>query len=97
MKEVVTNKRKEYYPDGTLKAEIEESKETSDQGESVSTETKELRSQVLQLKQERAIYEIKVEQTFQHKLNMAAEAEVKGRLKAEEAAHAKRLDEYMPQ
>ena len=94
-KEVVTNKRREYYPDGTLKSEIEESKETTDQGETVSTETKELRSQVLQLKQERAIYEMKVEQTFKDRVNRAVASELTSRLKAEEAQNARRVEDTM--
>ena len=94
-KEVVTNKRKEYYPDGTLKSEIEESKETTDQGESVSSETKELRSQVLQLKKEHTVYQLKVEQTFKDRVNRAVASELTGRLKAEEAQNARRVEDTM--
>ena len=60
----------------------------------MSTETKELRSQVLQLKQERAIYEMKVEQTFSHRVKNGVEAGVKARLKVEDEGHARRMDEY---
>ena len=98
-KEFVTIKRKEYHQDGTLKAEVEESKETTDRGESESTETKELLSQVLQLKQERAVYEMKVEQTFTRRLKeevkAGVEAGIKARLKAEEQTHALRMDEHI--
>ena len=94
-KKVVTCKRKEYYPDGTLKAEIEASKVTTDQVESVSTETKELRSQVLQLKQERTMYAMEVEQTIKDRVQKAVDAGVKARLKSEEAERRRQLDEHM--
>ena len=88
MKEVLTSKRKEYYPDGTLKAEIEESKETTDKGESVSTEIRELRTRVIELEQQITLSQMKVERTFK----TLVEKKVATRLDSERKSYAKLLD-----
>ena len=92
-KEIITNKRREYYPNGTLKAEIEESKQTTDQRESVSEETKELRSQVLHLQRERAIYELKVERTFHDRVKTAVAAQWASEKESAELRRAAQLED----
>jgi hypothetical protein len=94
-REVVSNKRREYYPDGMLKSEVEETREMVDQGESVSVETKELRSQVLQLKQEHAVYELKVERTFKDRVDRAIASARRDVVKDEERKRAALIEDAM--
>ena len=93
--EVVMMKSKEYYPDGTLKCEVEASKQTTDKGETVSRETKELQTQVLQLQQELTVNQMKVERTFNNRLQTAIKRGIAARVEGEKRARQTQVNQQV--
>jgi hypothetical protein len=89
--EVLIKKSKEYYPNGALKSEVEESKQTTDKGESVSIETRELQTQVRELQHELAFYQA----TFQNKLESGIRRGIAAEAEREKRAHQRELDQQI--